>query len=97
MTKYYDAITETFKEIPESMYYILSNDTFMSNWGKSDNKINVCIVPCENKEQCGKVMRYLKTRSDQKYIRKVIHKPRARKDVIYSLIPNWLNIAMEMN
>jgi len=96
MTQIYNSNTNTFEDLEKSPLYVLSNDTFMSGWGSCKGKINVCVVPCENGFQAEKVMEYIKTRSEQKRARIVINKPKNQSNRIYSLVPNWLNLALKM-
>lgn len=91
MSKYYDTETESFKNIPDAPYYVLSNDISMSNWGKAKGKINTCVIPCQTIKEAQQVIAYIKTeRTDQQQVRVVSRKPRAKDHVIYSLVTGWI-------
>jgi hypothetical protein len=92
MTKYFDSGEEKYKPLPKAPYYVLSNDVFMSNWEYAKNTLNVCVVPCKDYETAKRVANYAKSRSDQKYVRIVIHPPRKRDGVIYSLVMGWIKL-----
>lgn len=96
MSKYYDSKTETFKSIPDAPCYVLSNDTFMSDWGPAKGKINTCIVPCNDMSIAMAVETYIETRSDQNRIRIVENKPKTKAHVLYSLVPDWILRAKEI-
>ena len=89
MATYYDSGEDTHKPIPKAPFYVLSNDSFMSGWGGANGKINTCVVPCESYEEAIKVEGYVRSRSDQKYIRINMTPPRAKDHVIYSLLSIW--------
>jgi hypothetical protein len=75
------------KEIDDAPYYVLSNDRLMSYWGKSEGRINVCILPCESYEEAEKVAAYAESRSDQERVRIVGQKPRLNNSThTYSLM-----------
>jgi len=90
MSVYYNSSSKKFYPIPESLYYVLSDDMFFSGWGRCEGKINVCVVPCDSYKRALTVSKYIKSRSEQKRVRIVCHKPRNRKNVVYSLLLNWL-------
>ena len=74
-------------EIPAAPFYVVSNDTFMSYWGKADNRINTVILPCESYTEALAVAEYAESRGDQKYIRINSHKPRLNNQThLYSLM-----------
>ncbi len=97
MAQYFDSNTESYIEIPKSPYYVLSNDSFMSGWGHARGKINTCIVPCETYNIALKVVEYIESRNDQKYIRLNTTPPRSKSHVIYSLQLGWLNRTVSSN
>ncbi len=82
--------------IPDAPIYVLSNDTFMSYWGESINKINTCVVPCASLEEANAVIRYIESRSDQKYIRLAQNKPQPRHRKL-SLLLSWRYNALEID
>lgn len=94
MAKRYNSSTETFEPIPDAPFYVLSNDTFMSGWGKAKDKINTCVVPCDTYEQAETVERYVRSRSEQKRVR-IATNVRAKRNVIYSLCEGWKERAKE--
>ena len=81
-------------KIPDAPLYVLSNDGFLSGWGKSAGAINVCVVPCASMDEVNEVIRYIESRSDQKYIRYTINKPRERGRLL-SLLTSWRKCALE--
>jgi hypothetical protein len=96
MAKFYDSGNEVYREIPKASYYVLSNDRFMSGWGRAKRMINTCVVPCRNYAQACWVERYAKSRGDQKYVRIVSNPPRSKAHVMYSLPLGWLKRAYDM-
>lgn len=69
-------ITER-KQIPDTPYYVLSTDTFMSGWGMSDGRDNIIILPCANRKEAEYMrLRIKRTRTDQKRVRVIACKPR---------------------
>lgn len=93
MTKYFDAHENSFNPIPEAPYYVVSTDTFMSNWGHAQGKQNYCVVPCHTSEQANLVFQYVNSRSDQKNVRIVETVPANGPDRIYSLLEEWTRTA----
>lgn len=73
-------------EIPDAPFYVLSNDRFMSGWGPARNQVNTIILPCATSEQADTVLQNCQDRPEQKNVRLVIHKPRMRDSVLYSLL-----------
>ena len=88
MAKYYRNDDKSFHPIPKAKWYVLSNDSFMSNWGHATGLINTCVVPCDTLEEAEAVERYARSRSDQRYIRIAAH-VRAKSGVLYSLVDGW--------
>lgn len=82
--------------IPDAPIYVLSNDSFMSGWGESQGKINTCVVPCASLEEANDVIRYIESRSDQKYIRLAQNKPQPRHRKL-SLMLSWRYNALRMD
>jgi hypothetical protein len=74
--------------IPNAPYYVLSNDRFFSHSPFAPNQINVCVVPCNSMTEARAIERYIRSREDQKYIRIVEHKPRARGRIL-TLLLSW--------
>lgn len=94
MSKHFDSNTGTFKPIPKAYCYVLSNDSFMSQWGHAKNYTNVCVVPCENWDIANRVLNYARSRGDQKHVRIVFNKPKTRKSVLYSLVERWVETSI---
>lgn len=90
MAMYYK--NDSFHPIPKAEYYVLSNDTFLSNMGPAEGKTNVCVVPCNSYAQATWVSRYAKSRGDQKYVRIVTTTPRSKSNVL----EGWLKTAYEV-
>lgn len=81
-------------EIPDAPYYVLANDSFMSGWGGARDAINTVVLPCHDREEANAVAQYAESRPEQKRVRIVLHKPRLRPNVVYSLLtrnnaPRW--------
>ena len=89
------SIIESRSEIPDAPFYVLSNDTFMSGWGHAEGMTNVVIVPCEREAIANRVAAYARQRSDQKRVRIVENKPRMRRGVLYSLVPQWVKTSAD--
>jgi len=87
---------ESRKEIPDAPFYVLSNDRFMSGWGRARDKTNTIILPCASYEQAQVVEQNCHDRSEQKNVRIVSNKPTLRAHVVYSLLteqssPYWFS------
>jgi hypothetical protein len=95
MSEYWDGREDKFKPIPDAACYVLSNDSFFSYTGRAEGKVNTCIVPCKSTEMAYAVKAYVETRKEQKYIRIVCNKPRAKNHVIYSLVLGWIDRARD--
>lgn len=94
MTKYYDSGTSAFKDIPSAPYYVLSNDSFMSDWGAARSKINTCVVPCATWDEAVAVQHYVQSRREQKRVR-IACSVRPKAHVVYSLVEGWKDRAKE--
>jgi len=75
--------------IQTANYYVVSTDRFMSNWGYSENRDNVCVVPCDYYDEALKVENYVKSRGDQMRIRINTTKPRPRSHWLISNLQAW--------
>ena len=75
------------------LYYVCSNDKFMSGWGWAKSRINTCVVPCFSFEEAEKVFDYIETRTDQKYVRIVTTPPRTNDKRLVSLVLGWRGMA----
>jgi hypothetical protein len=93
------AIVTTVREIPTAPYYVLSNDRFMSGWGRAHTSgafgnpypdrgalTNTIILPCENWTEALIVKENAERRTDQTRVRIVVNKPRLRSEHVYSLL-----------
>jgi len=74
--------------IPKADFYVVSTDSFMSGWGYSQGKDNICVVPC-NHEEVDKVYNYVLSRNDQKRVRINTAKPRNRGNWLISNLSEW--------
>lgn len=79
--------------VPVAPWYVTSIDTFMSGWGGSEGRNNLCVVPCASLAEAGKVEAYMRSRKDQKYINTCSTKPRERGRRI-SLLLGWRERAL---
>ena len=91
MTVYYDSTEQTYKDLPKAPYYVLSNDKFFSGWGNAAGKTNTCVVPCPDYETAERVEAYVRTRTEQNWIRINTCHPRNKDHVVYSLVLGWLD------
>ena len=66
-------------EIPEAPYYVVCVDTFLSGWGKAENKINRLILPCKDSEEAEIVASNARGRGDVKSVNIHSQKPRLRR------------------
>jgi hypothetical protein len=77
------------------MYFVTMTDTFMSNWGMAEGKINKLIFECETYEQAEIVFNNAQNRSDQKYINICTRRPYYNNRKYYPQIktikdyPSW--------
>jgi hypothetical protein len=91
-------IVTSVREIPTAPYYVLSNDRFMSGWGRAHESgawgnpnpqkgalTNTIILPCENWTEALIVQENCERRTDQTRVRIVVNKPRIRPGHVYSL------------
>ena len=76
------------KYIKKANLYVLSNDSYLSRWADSKNKINVCVVPANNDEEAKKIIDYIETRKEQKRIR-IAKKIYVKSHHYYSCLENW--------
>jgi hypothetical protein len=79
--------------IPKSPYYVISEDTFMSGWGPATNKRNLCVVPCSTREMAERVLRYVKSRSEQKNARITTFRPGEGTTVLLTNLAEWIKTA----
>jgi len=84
---------ETDCAIPKAPFYVISTDSFMSGWGPASNKKNICVVPCPNRETAEIVLRYVKSRSDQKNAKITTYRPGEGPKVLLSNLSGWVATA----
>jgi len=65
-------------------YYVCMTDKFMSNWGRSDNKINKLVFVCENIDEAEIVYQNSVNRSDMARITQRTSRPYYRRDTHYT-------------
>ena len=63
-----DQVTST-KQIPYNSYFVLTNDSFMSDWDHAQNRINTLIFSCDSLPEAKIVATNAKDRADQTHIR----------------------------
>src|SRR3990167_3704605 len=56
-------------KIPEAPYYVVMRDTFMSGWGKAENKHNILVFDADNLEEARIIRDNAKNREDMNFIR----------------------------
>jgi hypothetical protein len=78
--------------IPRAPFYVTSTDSFMSGWGPAKGKDNICLVPCPDRDTAERVLRYVKSRSDQKDARITKMRPYGGC-VIVSNLTEWIKTA----
>ena len=83
-------------EIPDALFYVLANDSFMSGWGPASGKTNTVVLPCDSRLDAEVVMQNAEDRSEMHHVRIVDNKPRLRPGVLYSLLtkkdsPLWFS------
>jgi len=81
-------------DIPNTPYYVLCDDPFMSGWGPARQLINTLILPCASPAEAGIVRANARARGDMKRVRITTTKPRLRPGHLYSLhtkedYPRW--------
>ena len=81
-------------EIPNSPYYVLATDTFMSSWGRARGKDNVLIFVAKDFRQANIVKDRLQARDEMKRVRINVTKPRLSESWYVQLFteethPNW--------
>jgi hypothetical protein len=84
-------------EIPSACCYAVSTDKALSGWGMADGHKNRCIVPCSSPAEARSVMRYMRTRGDQKRVMFARTIPVQRRGVMWSVVEGWLDRARELD
>lgn len=79
----------------EKRVYVTMTDSFMSGWGLARDKTNKLVFVCDNYEEAEIVMSNAENRSDMKYVKLAIHKPRYNEEHNFVQFktkddyPNW--------
>src|SRR5512138_1255677 len=73
-------------QIPDAPYYVLANDSFLSNWGTAAGKTNTVILPCKSYDEAEIVAANAKARSEMRRVRIAYLKPKLSSHIIYSLM-----------
>lgn len=79
-----------FGTIPDAPYYVVSDDAFMSHWGRAAGRANRCVVPCRDMREALRVQAYAMSRREQSNVRVSPEKPKLEKGVYYSLVKGWV-------
>ena len=75
--------------------YVSMTDTFLSDWGVSDGKINKLIFECNNYEEAAIVLNNAKNRKEMKDIKVHDKMPKYKENKYYvqiknkNVYPNW--------
>ncbi len=72
--------------IPTAPYYVLSDDSFMSDWGEAEGRVNTIILPCADHTEADIVATNARNRDEQRNVRIMDRKPALSSGVIYSLM-----------
>lgn len=88
-TQAWDSGKQGYVGIPDTPFYVLAEDSFMSGWGAARGQVNTVVVPCGNKQEIQRAMAYMKERTEMKRIRYVCRMPRPKAHVKYSIIASW--------
>jgi len=72
--------------IPTTPYYVLTDDSFMSDWGEAAGRVNTIILPCTDQAEADVVATNARNRDEQRNVRVLDHKPALSSGVIYSLM-----------
>jgi hypothetical protein len=68
-------IITTAEAIPAAPYYVLSDDSFMSDWGEAEGRINTIILPCSDRTEAEVVATNARNRTEQRNVRIIDRKP----------------------
>jgi len=72
--------------IPTTPYYVLTDDSFMSDWGEAPNRVNTIILPCADHTEADIVATNARNRDEQRNVRILDRKPALSSGVMYSLM-----------
>jgi hypothetical protein len=79
-------IITTAEAIPTAPYYVLSDDSFMSDWGEAEGRVNTIILPCSDRTEADIVATNARNRDEQRNVRIIDRKPPLSSGVVYSLM-----------
>src|SRR5256885_5162881 len=79
-------IITTAEAIPPAPYYVLSDDSFMSDWGQAEGRVNTIIFPCSDQAEADIVATNARNRDEQRNVRIIDRKPALSSGVVYSLL-----------
>ena len=79
-------IITTAEAIPPAPYYVLSDDSFMSDWGQAEGRVNTIILPCSDRAEADMVATNARNRDEQRNVRIIDRKPALSSGVVYSLM-----------
>ena len=83
-----ETTTTTTTTTTKIKYWVTMTDKFMSNWGRSENKINKLVFECENFNEAKIVSENAENRSDQKNINICSNKPYYNNKRYFTQIKN---------
>jgi len=72
--------------IPAAPYYVLSDDSFMSDWGEAEGRVNTIILPATDRDEAEVVAANARNRDEQRNVRILDRTPALSSGVIYSLM-----------
>jgi len=81
-------------QIPDSPYYVLATDTFLSGWGHSKSKDDVLVFVAKDFQQAERIESVLRARGEMKRVRINTTKPRLSESWYVQLFteetyPSW--------
>lgn len=65
--------------------YVQAIDTFMSGWGEAKNKLNLYVIPCDDRIQASIAIENLRNRGDMKAIQTVTVCPKSDEKYLVSM------------
>jgi len=72
--------------IPAAPYYVLTDDSFMSDWGEAEGRVNTIILPAADRGEAETVAANARNRDEQRNVRILDRRPALSSGVIYSLM-----------
>ncbi len=73
-------------EIPAAPYYVLTDDSFMSDWGGAEGRVNTIILPAADRDEAEIVAANARNRDEQRNVRILDRTPALSSGVVYSLM-----------